>query len=105
MVDGVLSVKGAPFLGGFGWVLLIGLVMLALAAVLSFAGDVGRMESDEVGLALLRGCGVLAVAAAFCGAGLFGRELAISIRTALLIAGTYFLVSAVGLSRFLADFF
>jgi hypothetical protein len=95
MVDGVMSVKASPFLGGFGWVLVIGLAMLAIAAGLGFANDVGRMSGDDVGFALLRGFGSLAVAAALCGAGLFSRELAISIRTALIIAGTYFLVVAV----------
>lgn len=95
MVDGVMSVKGAPFLGGFGWVLVIGLSMLAIAAVLGFANDIGNMQGDDVGFALLRGFGSLAVAAALCGAGLFSRELAISIRTALIIAGTYFLVVAI----------
>jgi hypothetical protein len=94
VVDGVMSVKGSPFLGGFGWVLLIGLVMVALAAVMNFVTDIGGMAGDEVGLALLRGFGTLAVAAAFCGAGLFSRELSLGIRSALIVAGSYFLVSA-----------
>ena len=95
MVDGTMSVKGAPFLGGFGWLLVIGLAMLAIAAGLGFANDVGNLRGEDIGFALLRGFGSLAVAAALCGAGLFSRELAISIRTALIIAGTYFLVVAV----------
>ncbi|HJQ93852.1 MAG TPA: hypothetical protein VJ874_06160 [Candidatus Thermoplasmatota archaeon] len=95
MVDGVMSVKGSPFLGGFGWLLVIGLAMLAIASGLGFANAIGGMRGDDVGFALLRGFGSLAVAAALCGAGLFSRELAISIRTALIIAGTYFLVVAV----------
>ena len=95
MVDGVMSVKSSPFLGGFGWLLVIGLAMLAIAAGLGFANDVADMRSEDVGFALLRGFGALAVAVALCGAGLFSRELAISIRTALIIAGTYFLIVAV----------
>ncbi len=95
MVDGVMSVKASPFLGGFGWVLVIGLAMLAFAAGLRFANDIGNLQGDDIGFALLRGFGSLAVAAALCGAGLFSRELAISIRTALIIAGTYFLLIAV----------
>jgi hypothetical protein len=95
MVDGAMSVKSAPFLGGFGWLLVIGLAMLAIAAGLGFANDVGNLQGDDIGFALLRGFGSLAVAAALCGAGLFSRELAISIRTALIIAGTYFLIVAV----------
>ena len=97
MVDGVISVKGSPFLGGFGWVLVIGLAMVAIAAVLGFVDDLGEMRGDQVGMALLRGLGSLAVAAAFCGAGLFSRELALGIRTGLIIAGAYFLLSAAGL--------
>jgi hypothetical protein len=96
VVDGVLSVKGAPFLGGFGWVLLIGLAVVSIGAVMTFANEVGGKGTDELGLSILRGFGTLAVAAGFCGAGLFARDLAISIRTALIIAGTFFLLAAAG---------
>jgi hypothetical protein len=101
VVDGVLSVKGAPFLGGFGWVLLIGLAVVAIGAMMTFATEVGDRETGELGLSVLRGFGTLAVAAGFCGAGLFGRELAIGIRTALIIAGTFFLLAAAGTLSFL----
>lgn len=104
MVDGV-SMKKSPFLGMFGWILLLGLAMVGLGALITFSSGLGDMQGEDVLPALLRGLGTLAVAAALAGAGLFAKELAISIRTALLIAGSYFLLSAVGLSSFLAGLF
>jgi hypothetical protein len=101
MVDGVISVRRSPFLGGFGWILLIGLGMVAVATLLAFVMDVGELPSSDVVPALLRGFGILAVCTGLAGAGLFAKELAIPVRVALLIAGTYFLVSAAGLSSLL----
>lgn len=101
MVDGVISVKRSPFLGGFGWLLIIGLGMVAVAALLTFVMDVDRLSNEEIVPAFLRGFGVLAVAAALAGAGLFAKELAITVRVALVIAGSYFLLSAAGMSNLL----
>lgn len=104
MVDGV-SVKGSPFLGGFGWLLLIGLVMVGLAALIGFMTDLDTVDGEDVLPTVLRGFGVLAVAGALTAAGLFAHELAIGIRTALLIAGSYFLLMAAGISNVLRVLF
>jgi hypothetical protein len=100
-----VSVKGSPFLGAFGWLLLVGLVMVGLAALLGFMMDLDEVAGEDVLPTVLRGFGVLAVAGALTAAGLFAHELAIGIRTALLIAGSYFLLMAAGISNVLRVLF
>lgn len=105
MVDGLISVKNSPFLGGFGWLVLIGLGLVAIGTVLAFAVDVDQLSDGEVGPAFLRGFGTLAVAAGLAGAGLFARELALPIRTALVIAGAYFLLAGSSVSTLIRGLF
>lgn len=105
MVDGLISVKRSPFLGGFGWLVIIGLTVVALGTILAFAVDLDNVTNEEMGPALLRGFGTLAVAAGLAGAGLFARELALPIRTALVIAGAYFLLAGSSVSTLIRGLF
>lgn len=97
MVDGV-SLKKSPFLGGFGWFVIVGLLLVGLGTVVAFVSDVQDLPDGEMLPAILRGVGTLAVAGGLAGAGLFGRELALAIRTALVVAGSYFLLAASSVS-------
>lgn len=105
MMDGTISVKNSPFLGGFGWLVIIGLAVVAIGSVLAFAVDAGEVADEDMGPALLRGFGTLAVAAGLAGAGLFARELALTIRTALVIAGAYFLLAGSSVSTLIRGLF
>lgn len=105
LVDGSISVKTSPFLGGFGWLVIIGLGLVGLGTVLAFAMDLDEVPDEDVGPALLRGLGTLAVAGGLAGAGLFARELALTIRTALVIAGAYFLLAGSSVSTLIRGLF
>lgn len=98
MVDGSISIKRTPFLGGFGWLAIIGLSLVSVGTVLAFMNDMDRVSDEDIAPALLRGIGTLLVAGGLVGAGLFARELALPLRTALLIAGAYFLLAGSSVS-------
>lgn len=97
VVDG-LSLKASPFLGAFGWFVLAGLALVGLGTLLAFANDVDEVADEDVLPAVLRGVGTLAVAGGLACAGLFARELALTLRTALVIAGAYFLLAGSSVS-------
>ena len=92
MVDNV-SVKPSPFLGTFGWFVIIGMLLVGLGTLVAFANDIDEVQDEDVIPAVLRGVGTLAVAGGLAMAGLFARELALTLRTALVIAGAYFLLA------------
>ncbi len=85
--------SGSPSLfGRFGPFVLVGVLMLALAPLVPFLGSAISPARILLVSGLLRTFGTLAAAVGLAGAGLLGKELPGLARTALVIAGVFFLL-------------
>jgi len=91
MPDGDLA-KPSTFLGGFGRLVLAGVLMLAMAPLVPFLAKVLSPARVLLLSGLLGTLGTAAAALGLAGAGLAGKQLPDLARVALVIAGAFVLL-------------
>lgn len=86
-----------PFLGLWGWLVAVGLALVAVARLISLFSNINDMSNEDVAPALFSTLGSLLAALALAAAGLFSKSSP-GLRVALLLGGCYFLLGSGGLA-------
>lgn len=94
--------RSAPFLGLWGWLVAIGLGLVALASLISLLTNLPNLDGEDVAPTLFRVVGGLLAALALAAAGLFLRDVNPGIRVALVLGGCYFLLGSGSLASLLS---
>lgn len=93
-----------PMLGSWGWLVLVGLGLVALARIIALTTNLGDLDGEDVAPVLFSTLGSTLAALALAGAGLFQRTASPGVRIALLLGGCYFLLAGGNLASLLTIF-
>lgn len=98
------AMQRTPNLGLWGWLIVVGLALVALATLIRLLSNLGDLPNDEVAPAVFGTLGHLVAALALVAAGLWWAGGSAGIRTALLLAGCYFMLTTNSLLTAFASF-
>lgn len=96
--------EAKPMLGLWGWLVLVGLGLVALARIISLTTNLGDLDGEDVAPVLFSSLGSILASLALACAGLFQRSASLGIRVALLLGGCYFLLAGGDLASLLSIF-
>ena len=85
--------RNAPLLGLWGWLVLVGMALVALGVLVSVLSHIGDLDGEDVAPVLFNTLGVILASMALGLAGLFVRGQSTGVRVALVIAGAYLMLA------------
>ena len=93
--SGCMEARNAahPEFGLWGWIILAGFGLLALGRLISLLAHFDDVDGADRAPLLFSVVGAILLSGAMLGAGLFLRSASLAIRAALVIAGSFLLVS------------
>lgn len=93
-----------PFLGLWGWLVAIGLALVAFAHLIRVLSGLGDLPNEDVAPVLFSAIGSILAGLSLAAAGLWGKSPSAGIRVALLLGGCYFMLSGGSIAAFFGLF-